>query len=245
MNDRKILFITGASSDLGIEVIKRIHGNYDLLLTQYYSNNQQILKLRDSIGDKLQLFKADLSDKDSTTKMMCEIEEKGWYPDHYLHFAAPKFRVQKFLKESEFDFRLNYMVSVESAISVLKCILPQMIKQRYGKIVFALSQNVVGKPARFQSVYTVGKYALLGLMKSLSVEYTDKGITVNAVSPNMMDTKFLSEIPDLIVQQNAEWMPGKRNLSVEEVAPIFVFLLSDEADRITGENIVISGGSLN
>ena len=86
------------------------------------------------------------------------------------------------------------------------------------------------------------KYALLGLMKSLSVEYADKGIMVNGVSPDMIETKFLKDIPDLVIRQNAERSPLKRNLTIEDVVPTFDFLLSDAADTITGQNIGITGG---
>ncbi len=87
------------------------------------------------------------------------------------------------------------------------------------------------------------EYALLGLMKALSVEYADRGIMVNGISPSMMETKFLKDVPELIVQQAAMNSPFGRNLLVEEIVPAFEFLLSEGGDRITGQNIVISGGS--
>jgi 3-oxoacyl-[acyl-carrier protein] reductase len=86
------------------------------------------------------------------------------------------------------------------------------------------------------------KYALLGLMKSLAVEYADKGITVNGVSPDMMETKFLSDIPEMIVEQNRENSPLGRNILVEEVTPLMKHMLSDAGASMTGQNIGITGG---
>lgn len=97
-------------------------------------------------------------------------------------------------------------------------------------------------PPKYLSPYVTVKYSLLGLVKALAVEYADFDITVNGISPEMTDTKFLSEIPELIVQKSGMDNPLGRNLSVEEVVPTFEFLLSDGADCITGQNIAITGG---
>lgn len=244
MKDNKILLVTGASSDLGIEIIKLVNQNYGKILAHYNHENKRLLQLKDELGEHLELIQADLSDMYSVEQMIDKIWDMKVYPDHIIHLASPKFRIQKFLKESVDEFHENYAVSVESIIAILKAFMPAMVRQHYGKVVFALSSNVNGTPAKFQSVYTVNKYALLGLTKSLAVEYADKGICVNAVSPSMMDTKFLSEIPDLIVQQTANISPLKRNLNVQEVAPTFAYLLCSAADFVTGENIAVTGGAL-
>ena len=243
MNDKKVLFVTGASSDIGTKLISEICGNYDVIWAHYNHENEALYNLKSRCGDKLVLIQADFSDSDSINAMTERIAESGDYPDHIIHLSAPKFRIQKFVKESVEAFRNDYTVSVESILIILKKFIPYMVKKKSGKIIFALTVNVIGVPAKFQSSYTVSKYALLGLMKSLAIEYSDKGITVNAVSPNMVNTKFLSEIPELVIEQTAENSPMKRNLNVDEVVPVFKFLLSDEGNRITGENIAITGGS--
>ncbi len=105
-----------------------------------------------------------------------------------------------------------------------------------------LTAYVIGVPPKFQSPYITVKYGLLGLMRNLAAEYAGKGITVNGVSPDMIETKFLSQIPELIIEQNAKNTPMGRNLRVEEVVPTFEYLLSDGADLVTGQNIGVTGG---
>ena len=243
MNEKKVLLVTGASSDIGIKIIGEVYENYDTIWAHYNHESEALKHLKEKCGEKLELIQADFSSVDSVKSMITVITESGKFPDHIIHLSAPKFRIQKFVKESEDAFRKDYTVSVDSIISILRALVPHMVKNKNGKIIFALSSNTIGMPVKFQSSYTVSKYALLGLMKSLAVEYADKNITVNAVSPDMVNTKFLSEIPELIVQQAADNSPLKRNLDVEEVAPVFKFLLSDDGNRITGENISITGGS--
>ena len=243
MNDKKVLLVTGASSDIGKKIISEVCENYDVVWAHYNHASDALKDMKAQYGERLCLIQSDFSNSDSVKTMIDTIAESGNYPDHIIHLSTPKFRIQKFVKESVDSFRNDYIVSVDSIITILKTFIPHMIKQKSGKIIFALTANTIGMPAKFQTSYTVSKYALLGLMRSLAVEYSDKNITVNAVSPNMVNTKFLSEIPDLIIEQAAENSPLKRNLNVDEVVPIFEFLLSDEGDRITGENIAITGGS--
>jgi 3-oxoacyl-[acyl-carrier protein] reductase len=79
-------------------------------------------------------------------------------------------------------------------------------------------------------------------MRNLAAEYADRGITVNGVSPDMVETKFLDDIPDLVIKQNAEKSPLKRNLTPKDVIPAIKYLLSDEAEAVTGTNMGITGG---
>jgi len=69
------------------------------------------------------------------------------------------------------------------------------------------------------------------------------GLTVNGISPDMMETKFLSDVPQLIVEQNAANSPIGRNVYVEEVVPVVSYILSDLGAAMTGQNIAITGGN--
>lgn len=82
--------------------------------------------------------------------------------------------------------------SVAAMIEAIKADgrIPNMAKKKYGRIVFMLTSCTINNPPKYQSSYVTVKYALLGLMKALAVEYADRGITVNGVSPDMMETKF-------------------------------------------------------
>ena len=121
--------------------------------------------------------------------------------------------------------------------------LPKMAKLRKGKVIIILSSYVLGVPPKALTHYTTIKYALLGLVKSLASEYSDKNIQINAVSPSMIDTKFLDNINEKFVELNAYNHPLKRNATVDDIAPIIKMLISKESDYINGVNIPITGGS--
>ena len=88
------------------------------------------------------------------------------------------------------------------------------------------------------------KYSLLGLMKSLAVEYDGKKISINALSPSMMETKFLSDIDERIVQINAKNSRFGKNASVKDIVPALEFLLSDASNYMNGANLNLSNGEV-
>lgn len=242
MNDKKILFVTGASSDVGNALIKKVSDRYQVIWAHYCNSQERLNELKNEYGEKIVPIQADFSNRKSTQDLIGKIIESGNFPDHIVHLSSPKTFNQRFQKCMWEDYQKGMDTSLQSIITILQAFLPHMVKKKYGKVVFMLTDCVIGRPPRFQSPYVVVKYALLGLMKSLAVEYMGKGITVNGVSPDMIETRFLSNIPELVVEQNAQNSPLGRNLTVNEVVPAFEYFLSDGADVVTGQNIGVTGG---
>lgn len=241
-NGKKILLILGASSDLGCGLIRCIAKKYDLVLAHYRHMNSHLEELKQEYADKLQLLQTDFMDSESIEHMIDTIKEKEWYPTHIVHFSAPKFRYTKYDKIGYEEFETELQTSLYSLIKVTQAFLPFMKKRRSGKIVVMLSICTEGVPPRFIAPYVTAKYAMLGLVKALATEYAERGIQVNGVSPEMIETKFLSNIPDFVKEQSASSHPMKRNLRVEDVIPTFEYLLTEAADCVTGQNICITGG---
>lgn len=240
----KVLLVTGASSELGINLINKVYGDYKRIYLQYRNMNDQLQETIDYLKDKTEivLFKVDLSNVLDVNKMIADINESMILPNCIVHFPAPKAYNMQFHRDKWENYDLGWIVSVRSIVMILQAFVKNMARNKYGRIVFMLTNYTNNLPAKYQSSYVTVKYALLGLMKSLSVEYIDKGITVNGVSPDMMETKFLSNLPELIIEQNKANSPIGRNIYVKEVVPIMEYMLSDLGAAMTGQNIVISGG---
>lgn len=240
----KVLLVTGASSELGINLINKVYSDYKRIYLQYRNMNDQLQETIDYLKGKTEivLFKVDLSNVLDVNKMIADINESMILPNCIVHFPAPKAYNMQFHKDKWENYDLGWMVSVRSIVMILQAFVKNMVRNKYGRIVFMLTNYTNNLPAKYQSSYVTVKYALLGLMKSLSVEYIDKGITVNGVSPDMMETKFLSNLPELIIEQNKANSPIGRNIYIKEVVPIMEYMLSDLGAAMTGQNIVISGG---
>ena len=241
-DNQRNLLILGASSDLGCELIRKVVNKYDIIIGHYNHMNDNLLQLKEQYPDKLQLLQADFSDVNSINDFISEIKDNNYHPAHIVHFAAPRFQYLRYEQASIECFESEMKTSLYSLVSVTQAFLPMMKKKRSGKVIVMLTICTQGTPPKFLSTYVTSKYAMLGLVKSLAADYADKGIQVNGVSPEMIETKFLDNIPDFVRQQNAESNPLKRNLTVEDVIPTFEYLLSDAADCITGQNICITGG---
>lgn len=241
---KKILLLIGASSDVGVSLIKEIYADYDTIYLQYRNMNDKLKAVIDTIGEEVKviLLQADFSEVESVKSMIEFIKENGELPNNIVHLSAAKAYNKQFHKDSWKNFDNGWQISVKSVVLILQAFIKNMVKEHYGRVVFMLTSNTNNLPAKYQASYVTVKYALLGLMKSLSVEYADKGITVNGVSPDMMETKFLSELPELIIETNREKSPIGRNIYIEEVIPIFKYMLSDLGASMTGQNISITGG---
>lgn len=242
---KKIFFITGASSDVGFAYIYSLEQNKEecIVLGQYHSNGAGLESLKKECKYvELHLYCCDLASPDSVNEMLSGIEADGYHPSHILHLAAAKVSYSRIRKFDWQGYLMQTEIQVHSFIEILKRFLNDMQKRKYGRIVIMLSEYTLGVPPRFMSDYIMVKYTLLGLVKSLAAEYAEKGITVNGISPAMMETKFLSDIDDRIIQLNAENSPMKRNATVEEAVAGIEFLMSEQASYITGSNLNVSGG---
>lgn len=237
----KVLFVTGASSDFGIRFMERNAANYETIIAHYCNHAERLQKLQEQYGNKIILKQANLCDAEAVHRMMQELSESGLMPDHILHLAAKKLEYQRFSKRSAADFEEELQCSVLSLVEILRTVLPAMARKKSGKVVVMLSACVCAKPPKFMSTYTVSKYALLGTVLALAEEYAEKGICINAVSPEMTDTAFLSEISPIIVEMNRNNNVMKRNLCVDDVVPTLEYLFSAASDKVTGQNLFITG----
>ena len=240
--NKNTIFIAGASSEIGSAYIEKYVDEYDLIIAHGNTSLDE-LKNKFKRHSKIVYIKADFNDVESLNNMITEIVEKDYRPNQLLFLSSPKAFNLPFRKCGWEKFEQEINVSFRALIIILKAVLPYMTKIEYGRIVTILSSYTVNLPVAYQAPYVSAKYALLGLIKALAVEYAQKGITFNGISPQMIETKFLSDIPELIIKKNAESRPLKRNLSVMDVIPTIHFLLQEESSMITGENIPILGGS--
>ena len=241
--NKNIILIVGASSDIGLDLIKNIDEDA-LILAHYNSSNKALLELVDKINNELVTIKANLSIEDEILSMIDGIENNYGTPNKIIHLAAPKFENIRFKDIEWSDFQNDLDISLKSLIIILNRFLPKLAKEKRGKVVCMLSSVVLNIPPKALTQYTSIKYALLGLVKSLASEYADKNIQINAISPSMVETKFLDNINEKFVELSAYSNPLKRNAIVDDITPILKLLISKESDYMNGVNIPITGGSV-
>ena len=116
-----------------------------------------------------------------------------------------------------------------------------MLKNKYGRIVNITS--IVGHTGNLgQANYAASKAGIVGMSKSLAIEYAKKNITINCVSPGFIQTAMTDNILENIKAVLTSKIPMSRLGSGEDVANTVAFLSSDAASYITGETIHVNGG---
>lgn len=243
VQNRKTVLILGASSDLGVELIRKLNGQEDscTVLAHYSRNRKALEELEQECSSiTLQLFQADLERPESVKRMLEEIQKSVAVPTHIISFAAAQYQYMRLSEWNEEAVKRDMEIQVYALAAVFRAFLPRMAKMRYGKIVLMLSSCTLGVPPKFLANYTTVKYALLGLMRSAAAEYGDQGININGVSPAMIETKFIKGVGRKIRELNAEENPRGRNLTVEDVIPAVLYLMSDESEFVNGTNLNLS-----
>lgn len=238
-----IILIIGASSDIGVELIMNLEEEC-LVIAHYNSSNEKLLQLEGRISNKLVTVKADFASEDELESLLNTIEADYGIPNKIVHLAAPKVENIRFKDAVWEDFEKNINVSLKSLVIILNRFLPKLAREKGGNVVVMLSRYVLGVPPKNLAHYTTIKYALLGLVASLSSEYADKHIRINAVSPTLIETKFLANINEKIIEISASKNPLKRNATTADIVPVLKFLLSDAAIFINGANIPVTGGEI-
>jgi NAD(P)-dependent dehydrogenase (short-subunit alcohol dehydrogenase family) len=145
-------------------------------------------------------------------------------------------------------------VNATAAFWCMKAVMPAMLEAKWGRIV-----NVASIAARagapYITAYAASKHALLGLTRSVAAEVAARGVTVNAVCPGYVDTEMTDRSAAYISARTGrseeaarkllqDVSPQGRLMTVDEVASLAVYLCTEAARGITGQGIVLDGGSV-
>lgn len=182
----------------------------------------------------------DISDKDSATAMIDEaVAAHGAIEILINNAGVIKDALLLRMKDEQFDFTMK--VNMYGTYYCTHKVLPGMVRGRWGRIVNISS--VVGMRGNIgQSNYSASKAAVFGFTQSIAKEVATRGITVNAVCPGYIYTATSADISDNQRDTVMTWIPQGRFGEPDEVAPMIVFLTTDEAQYITGDIIRVDGG---
>ncbi len=148
--------------------------------------------------------------------------------------------------DEEWDFAFN--LNVRSMLRTIRAALPGMLERGSGSIINMSSacSSVIGAPNRF--IYGTTKAAVLGITKSIAVDYITKGVRCNAICPGTVESPSLQERLhatgdyDAAMKAFVARQPMGRIAKAEEIAALVVYLASDESAFTTGQGHVIDGG---
>ncbi len=237
------VLITGASSDVGVALARALLATPEVTVVAHsFRGGARIEQLQAEFGERVEAVQADFSSLDEV-RAMAERVLAGGVPLKMVHLPALRLQNERLTKFDFERFHRDMAVQVESLVVLLAKFAPKMAKMEGSRVVVMVTSNTHGMPAKFMSLYTVVKYAQLGLVRAAAAEYAGTHLTVNAVSPSMIDTQFLGEISEIMVNMAAAAHPKGRNAKVEDVLGAMEFLLSPGAGYMTGADLPITGGT--
>ncbi len=238
----KVAVVTGGAGGIGSAITKALcKENYKTIVI-YNKNQESAENLKKEIN--CEIMKCDVSDENDVRQVFAEIFEKHSRVDLLVNNAAMTIKLAKFNQKSVQDFMDHIKTDYIGSVNCCKQVLTKMPENRSGCIINILSQAVISTPPNGLSDYVCSKYALLGLTKCLAIEYASKNIRVNAISPGMVETKFLKDIPPKAIEITKSITPLGKLSTPDDVANAVVFLASENAANITGINLQICGGAV-
>jgi 3-oxoacyl-[acyl-carrier protein] reductase len=215
-----------------------------IVLAHSFASGDRLGPLQAEYGNRLQLLQADFSKRSSVEAMAERIATDHGTPAEIVHLPALRLTYERFTKFDWERFETDLAIQVESAVVLLQRFLPKMTKLPRARVLFVLSSVVHGVPPKFMSMYTMIKYTQLGLMRALAAEYASTPVRINAISPGMVETRFLQDIAEVAVQMSASTNPQGRNATPDDLLGGIEFLLSPASDYIHGIDVPIAAGTV-
>jgi 3-oxoacyl-[acyl-carrier protein] reductase len=144
-----------------------------------------------------------------------------------------------FMKEEDWDYVMD--VDLKGAFRITKALIRGMLHKSWGRIVNVVSvSGIAGHPG--QTNYSAAKGGLIAFTKALALELAERGITVNAVAPGLVDTEIIRHLKDDVRGEFLRRIPMARFGTPEEIAAVVGFLASEKASYVTGQVWRADGG---
>ncbi len=243
-NSSKVVLITGASGGIGQAAAKAFAAAGYKIAIHYYTNEEAAKALRDEVrsayGAAAEIFCTDISDYNSVQKMCKEIVSSLGEISVLVNNAGAGSQVM-FQDITPELWRKTFGVNTDSVFNCCQAVIPQMIHQKQGRIINIAS--IWGEcGASCEVHYSAAKAAVIGFTKALAKELGPSGITVNCVSPGVIDTKMNAHLGSEAVASLIDETPLMRLGTPEDIANAILFLASENASFITGQVLGVNGG---
>ena len=235
--NKKIL-VTGATGGIGREIVKKFVSldgevlatgtnieKLDLLKKEF--PNIRVLNFDISIHEKIEEFIENVANQLSGLDIL--INNAGVNRDNLS------------LRMKDEEWKKVIDINLSSTFLRSKYAIKKMLKNKYGRIVNITS--VVGHTGNLgQSNYSASKAGIIGMSKSLAIEYAKKNITINCISPGFIQSRMTDSINESVKAVLTSRIPMSKLGNGEDVANSVAFLSSDQASYITGETLHVNGG---
>lgn len=239
----KSIVVTGAASGIGRAVARRF-ALEGAALTLTDVNLAGLEDLAAELGQPVSIARGDVSDSRSCEEVIASAVSAHGRLDVLCNIAGVLDLVP--LADVS-DERWSRIISINlgGVFFMSRAAMPHLIETRGAIVNMASTAGLVGIP--FNAAYTASKHGVVGLTKSLALEFAGKGVRINAICPTGVNTDMIKGgIPDgvdpALLAGGASWLDSGALCEPEDIADSVVFLASAAASRITGITLPVDGG---
>ena len=233
------IILTGATGGIGSAILEKLHStNANIIATG--TNQDKLNKIKEKF-DSVIIKKFDILDHSSIEKFIDQCNEQF---DNKIDILINNAGITLDnltirMKDEEWNKVIN--LNLTSTFMLTKNTIKKMLKNKNGKIINITS--VVGHTGNIgQANYAASKAGVIGMSKSLALEYGKKNIKINCISPGFIKSEMTDKISDNFKQNLQGKIALERFGETEDVANAVLFLSSELSNYITGETIHVNGG---
>lgn len=243
MTKNKVAMVTGSSRGLGKELaIELARAGYDIVVNYARSRSaaEETVKEIEALGQRALMIRANVGDVKKLREMFEQVKDTFGRLDVFVSNAASGvLRPIMEIEESHWDWTMN----INAKAMLFGAQEAAKLMDNGGKIIGVSSLGSI----RYLENYTtvgVSKSAIESLTRYLAVELAPKGIVVNTVSGGALDTDALKHFPNRAELLNDARIntPAGRMVEISDMVKTAMFLISDDANMIRGQTIIVDGG---
>ncbi|MEM9904205.1 MAG: glucose 1-dehydrogenase [Cyanobacteria bacterium P01_D01_bin.44] len=239
----KVAMVTGGSSGIGkataIEFAKQ--GAKVIVAARREAKGRETVEEIEALGGQGKFVKADVTQAFEIERLVQQTLEAYGRLDYACNNAGFGKSIP-LLERTESEWDAEIEVNLKAVWLCMKYQIPTMQQTGGGSILNMASMGggVIGVPEL--SSYNAAKAGVVGLTRSASLEFAQKNIRINSISPGLISTEILSNVAEETLNAMVASIPMKRAGEAAEIARAVVWLCSKNASYITGQNLVIDGG---
>ena len=235
--DKKIVFITGVSRGIGLEIAKCFSNNgYFVLGTS--RSDFDLAKVLSS--DECLHLQLDVTDRNQVSACLDQLKEIDKIPNVLINNAGIT-KDQLFLRMKNEDWYDVIDTNLTSVFNMSKLFIKSMVKERSGSIINISSvAGLMGNAGQVN--YSASKAGLGGFTRALAKEVAARNITVNCIAPGFIETDMTDHFQDKDLENILNQIPANKMGNPQHIADLALFLASPKGNYITGQTISVDGG---